>query len=74
MVFASGKKDRLPRAWTGYNVVDGDVSDLRFTDPKGATVVGLRFKAAKGRAAALAKGLAAGFVVDTPEAGMHRAA
>ena len=33
----------LPATWKGYPVVDGDKSDLRFLDPKGA-VVGLRFK------------------------------
>jgi hypothetical protein len=33
----------LPETWHGYRVVDGDLSDLRFLDPKG-TVVGLKTK------------------------------
>jgi hypothetical protein len=33
----------LPSAWQGYNVVNGDESDLRFLDKKNV-VVGLRAK------------------------------
>lgn len=46
VVFNTGKNDALPNDWNGFPVVDGDVSDLRFLDPKGS-VVGLR---AKGKA------------------------
>jgi len=40
--------DTLPSSWRGFPVIDGDETDLRFTDPKGV-VVGLRFKASADR-------------------------
>lgn len=46
VVFATKKGAPLPETWNGYQVIDGDVTDLRFLDPRGV-VVGLR---AKGRA------------------------
>ena len=46
VVFNTRKGQPLPRYWYGYSVIDGDVSDLRFLDPK-FSVVGLR---AKGKA------------------------
>jgi len=46
VVFKVKKDAPLPQKWNGYNVVDGDETDLRFLDPQGV-VVGLR---AKGRA------------------------
>lgn len=49
-------RNRLPETWNGFQVIDGDVSDLRFLDPKNV-VVGLK---AKGRA----KLDRSGFVVD----------
>lgn len=55
VVFGTGRGKALPETWRGARVIDGDVSDLRFTDPKGV-IVGLR---AKGRA----RKAAAGFVV-----------
>jgi hypothetical protein len=39
---ASGKQP-LPETWKGFRVIDGDVTDLRFLDPRGV-VVGLRAK------------------------------
>ena len=33
-------RNQLPKTWNGYQVVDGDESDLRFLDKKGV-VVGL---------------------------------
>jgi hypothetical protein len=42
----------LPETWNGYQVVDGDLSDIRFRDPRGV-VVGLRMK---GKATADATG------------------
>lgn len=47
-VSAQACADDLPRTWLGYPVIDGDVTDLRFLDPRGRTrgrVVGLRLKA-----------------------------
>lgn len=49
-------RKELPKTWKGYRVIDGDQTDLRFTDPRGV-VVGL---IAKGKA----KKDASGFVVD----------
>jgi hypothetical protein len=46
MVFDTKRGQSLPKTWCNYKVVDGDLSDLRFKDPKGV-IVGLR---AKGRA------------------------
>lgn len=50
-------RSELPAEWRGYPVIDGDLHDLRFLDPKGAYIVGLK---AKGRA----KKDRSGFVVD----------
>jgi hypothetical protein len=52
VVFANG----LPPIWKGFPVIDGDVSDLRFLDPRG-TVVGLKAKGA-------ARKDTSGFVVE----------
>jgi len=49
-------KDKLPKTYLGRNVVDGDISDLRFLEPKGV-IVGL---ATKGNA----KTDSTGFVVN----------
>jgi hypothetical protein len=46
VVFQVKKGAPLPATWNGHPVIDGDLHDLRFLDPKGV-VVGLR---AKGRA------------------------
>lgn len=43
VVFAVNKNNNLPKEWSGYKVVDGDKSDLRFKDPKNV-IVGLRHK------------------------------
>lgn len=55
VAFDTKRGQPLPKTWQGYRVIDGDVSDLRFTDRRGV-VVGLR---AKG----LAKKDCTGFVV-----------
>jgi hypothetical protein len=46
VVFDTKRGQPLPKTWMGFKVIDGDLSDLRFKDPKGV-IVGLR---AKGRA------------------------
>ena len=46
VVFDTKRGLPLPKFWEGYRVINGDLSDLRFKDPKGV-VVGLH---AKGRA------------------------
>jgi hypothetical protein len=55
VVFGVKRGQPLPKEWGGYSVIDGDINDLRFLDPKGV-VVGLR---AKGKA----RKDASGFVV-----------
>jgi hypothetical protein len=37
------RNDDLPKTWSGYNVINGDATDVRFNDGKGF-VVGLRAK------------------------------
>ena len=53
----------LPKTWKGFQVIDGDISDLRFEDTRGrkrGRVVGLRLKAhsTKARAQAIESGFA----------------
>ena len=47
VVFAVKKGEEMIKEWNGFPVHDGDDTDLRFMDPKGGYVIGLR---AKGRA------------------------
>ena len=56
VVFDTKKGTELPATWKGYPVYDGDDTDVRFMDPKGGYVIGLR---AKGKA----RKDASGFVV-----------
>lgn len=40
--------DGLPKRWNGFTVINGDTTDLRFTDPRGLArgyVIGLKLKA-----------------------------
>lgn len=41
------KNESKPAIWDGYPVIDGDISDIRFNDPKGGHIVALT---AKGKA------------------------
>lgn len=43
-VFDTKKDQILPTEYQGFKVVDGDENDLRFLDPKGGVIVGLRAK------------------------------
>jgi hypothetical protein len=43
MVFNTGKKEDLPETYSGFKVIDGDKSDLRFLDDSNV-IVGLRAK------------------------------
>jgi hypothetical protein len=54
--FLVNKGDKLPPIWWGMQVIDGDLTDARFLDPKGV-IVGLK---AKGKAKKAAKD---GFVI-----------
>lgn len=47
IVFDTKKGEELPDTWNDFEVIDGDDTDLRFMDPKGGYVIGLR---AKGKA------------------------
>ena len=42
-VFAVKRGQDLPKTWKGFEVIDGDLDDVRFTDPTGV-IVGLRAK------------------------------
>jgi hypothetical protein len=57
VVFSTKRGQPLPEKYLGYDVIDGDLHDLRFLDPVGV-IVGLRFK--KNSKAPTADG----FVVD----------
>ena len=46
VVFNIKRGEEMIKEWNGYPVADGDETDLRFLDPKGGYVIGLR---AKGR-------------------------
>lgn len=63
VVFPTRKGEAFPPSFRGFPVLDGDKSDARFLDSPGH-VVGLSFKAAKGRAKALEAAQAEGFVVS----------
>lgn len=41
VVMAAKRKEAKPATWGGYPVVDGDVDDVRFHDPKGGHIVAL---------------------------------
>lgn len=43
VVFSTPKGEALPAEWNGRRVIDGDVYDMRFLDPKGV-YIGLRAK------------------------------
>ena len=47
VVFNVKKGEEMIKVWNGFPVADGDDTDLRFLDPKGGYVIGLR---AKGKA------------------------
>jgi hypothetical protein len=44
VVMNVGRKDVKPTQWSGYPVVNGDESDVRFNDPKGGHIVALTAK------------------------------
>lgn len=57
VVFDTRKGRPLPTTWRTLPVIDGDLSDLRFLDPR-PSIVGLRAKGPK-------KGTASGFIIAT---------
>lgn len=59
-------KGGLPATWKGYEVIDGDKNDLRFTDGSNV-VVGLKYKQLTGKGADNKAGLDLGFVVDVSQ-------
>jgi hypothetical protein len=55
---------KLIKEYKGYNVVDGDLTDLRHLDPKGV-IVSLRYKKLTGKNADNTKAIKSGFVINT---------
>lgn len=53
----------LPKKWSGYQVFDADVTDLRFLDKPVGAIAGLRVKRIKDKVKQL-ESINAGFVVD----------
>lgn len=49
VVFNVQKGKELPKSFLGYKVIDGDLTDLRYADPKNV-IVGLRWKNIKDKA------------------------
>ncbi len=41
VVMNVGRSEAKPATWNGYPVVNGDETDLRFTDPQGGHIIGL---------------------------------
>ena len=41
VVMHVGRKEAKPETWSGYPVVNGDETDLRFIDPQGGHIIGL---------------------------------
>lgn len=60
--------DVLPKTYLGFDVINGDLDDLRFLDPKGV-IVGLKYKKNTGKGGAEKNKLAfsSGFVLKTKE-------
>jgi hypothetical protein len=56
--------DKLPSTFEGYNVVNGDETDLRFLDAKNV-VVGLKYKKMTGKGADNKLAFASSFIIET---------
>lgn len=54
--------DEVPKTYMGYKVIDGDISDLRFQDPKGV-IVGLKYKNLTGKGVDNQKAFTSGFAI-----------
>ena len=55
---------KLVSTYKGFKVVNGDETDLRFTDPKNV-IVGLKYKKMTKKGANNNLGIESGFVIDT---------
>jgi hypothetical protein len=58
--------DKLPATYKGYEVINGDLDDLRFLDKKNV-IVGLKYKKMTGKGADNKKAFDSGFVINTKE-------
>lgn len=56
--------DKVPETFEGYKVVNGDLDDLRFKDPKNV-IVGLRYKKMTGKGSDNSKAFTSGFAIST---------
>ncbi len=59
--------DKLPSTYEGFEVVNGDESDLRFLDKKGV-IVGLKYKKMTGKGADNLLAFTSGFAIETSKA------
>jgi len=55
--------DRLPKTYKGFKVINGDLSDIRFNDPKNV-IVGLKYKKMTGKGADNSLAVSSGFVIE----------
>lgn len=56
--------DKIPAAFEGYKVINGDKDDLRFKDPKNV-IVGLKYKKMTGKGSDNSKAFTSGFAIKT---------
>ena len=54
--------NEIPKKYSGYKVINGDINDLRFKDPKGV-IVGLKYKNLTGKNVDNQKAFADGFAI-----------
>ena len=58
--------NKLPKTYNGYNVIDGDLSDMRFSESKGI-IVGLKYKKLTSKNADNEIAFRSGFAIKTSE-------
>jgi hypothetical protein len=56
--------DKLPATYEGYKVINADLDDLRFLDPKGV-ICGLKYKKMTGKGVDNTKAFTSGFAITT---------
>jgi hypothetical protein len=64
---------KVPEMFEGYEVINGDETDLRFLDKKNC-IVGLKYKKLTGKGANNKQAIESGFVIDTNQLNVLMAA